>query len=117
MSSKIMGSETKDRKKLEEIIYVSWEESESGWGCRPDGCSLHLTKKGFALFEKDYWNSMPDEIPHEYSRPAGEPVSAYAGEELYGKIKESKNGIRIWEFQEEDFVKKNELIYGTVKSG
>jgi hypothetical protein len=27
------------------VIRQEWEESERGWGCRPDGYSLHLDKE------------------------------------------------------------------------
>lgn len=49
-----------------------WEESEEGWGVRPDGFSLHLTKEGLKRYINEYWDSMPEEIPAEYSRPCGE---------------------------------------------
>ena len=26
-----------------EVVAVQWEESERGWGVRPDGCSLHVS--------------------------------------------------------------------------
>jgi len=39
---------------LEQVVYVSWEESERGWGTRPDGCSLHLTKADFEIYLDNY---------------------------------------------------------------
>lgn len=102
---------------LETVIYVSWEESERGWGCRPDGCSLHLSEKDYHTFEKEYWNSMPDTAPDEYSRPAGRPVEVQVVQELYGRIQNSKNGIRLWNHSEDELAKKGELIYGRERSG
>ena len=28
---------------MKKVYLQHWEESERGWGIRPDGCSLHLT--------------------------------------------------------------------------
>lgn len=104
-------------KGLEEIIYVSWEESERGWGTRPDGCSLHLDEQDYRVFLKEYWDRQPDEVPDEYSRPAGRPVNAYASSGLYQKISESKDGLRFWKFQESDLVANKEWVYSNERSG
>ena len=103
--------------KLEEVVYVSWEESERGWGTRPDGCSLHLTESDFQAFEKEYWKRMPHEVPDEYSRPAGEPVIAYVNKKIYKDIKKSKNGIRLWSHEESQAAKSKHLVYGHERSG
>lgn len=88
-------------KNLEYAVYVSWEESERGWGERPDGFSLHLTEADAQAFIGDYWNSMPDKIggmaPDEYSRPAGNPFVVQVSGKLYGEIKKTKNGIRCYD--------------------
>lgn len=103
--------------KLEEVVYVSWEESERGWGTRPDGCSLHKTESDFDAFLKKYWDKMPKEVPDEYSRPAGEPVKAYVAKTLYEEIKKSKNGIRLWNSEETKAIKSKQLVYGPERSG
>jgi hypothetical protein len=105
------------KKKLEQIIYVSWEESESGWGTRPDGCSLHLTKEKYDAFLKKYWARMPKSTPCEYSRPAGEPCVAFASEKLYNKVKKSGNGMFCYQDEERKLVKNKELKYGSQRSG
>jgi hypothetical protein len=50
-----------------------WEESEAGWGVRPDGFSLHESYEAAKQFVREYWDSMPDRTPAGYSRPSGEP--------------------------------------------
>lgn len=106
-----------NKTKLEEVVYVIWEESERGWGVRPDGCSLHLTEQDFQAFEKEYWKRMPNEVPDEYSRPAGEPVTAYVNKTLYKEIKKSKKGIRLWNHEESEAVKSKQLVYSNKRSG
>lgn len=55
------------------IVVQKWEESEQGWGVRPDGFSLHLTDEDRAKFIEAYWAEMPDAVPAEYERPCGTP--------------------------------------------
>lgn len=106
---------------LRPVVYVSWEESERGWGIRPDGCSLHLTEEDFRKYEKWYWESMEetygDKAPDEYSRPAGRPVTAYASKKLYEEIKKSKDGLYLTQDAEGEATKSNDLIYGSERSG
>lgn len=55
------------------ILVQRWEESERGWGTRPDGYSIHLSKKDLDIFINEYWEKMPNQVPDVYSRPYGEP--------------------------------------------
>ena len=104
-------------KNLETVIYVSWEESERGWGCRPDGCSLHLSEKDYQSFEREYWDRMPEAVPDEYSRPAGKPVEVQVAQNLYQKIQGSTNGIRLGECQENEAAANKTIRYGKQRSG
>lgn len=74
------------------LIVQKWEESERGWGTRPDGYSLHLCDEDRKAYIRDYWNSMPDEVPDEYSRPDGLPYLWEADEETYALVAQTKNG-------------------------
>lgn len=40
--------------KMNTAILETWTESEAGWGTRPDGGSLHLTKEDYKKFIDDY---------------------------------------------------------------
>ncbi len=59
-----------------ELVVQKWEESERGWGVRPDGYSLHLTEPDRAEYIKSYWDRMPKAAPSEYTRPSGNPYQA-----------------------------------------
>ena len=76
------------------VICQKWEESERGWGIRPDGYSLHLSEKDRKAFIKKYWTGMPDVVPNEYSRPDGTPYLCEVDEKTFKEIKAGKNGIR-----------------------
>lgn len=74
-----------------------WEESERGWGCRPDGFSLHATREDVDKYIKEYWTGMPKEVPDEYSRPCGEPYEIQITAADYKKTFKNKvNGVRIF---------------------
>jgi hypothetical protein len=100
-----------------EIFVQLWEESEAGWGVRPDGASLHLNESDSLIYVKEYWDKMPDTVPAEYSRPctgrlswqgvegAGSlstgllEVSEAAYERLKERIGDGK-GTRFWKARE-----------------
>jgi hypothetical protein len=91
-----------ENQELEQIVLCrNWEESERGWGVRPDGISLHLTEQDYKQYVENYWSTMPDRAPDEYSRPAtfGNLYEVKASDELYKEIEESKNGIRVYNTQ------------------
>ena len=80
-----------------------WEESERGWGTRPDGYTLHKSRGDINLYLKAMrdretaWmkqtGSAPNYVPDEYSRPCGEPYEAdITDEALLKKLDESEHG-------------------------
>lgn len=69
------------------IIVQKWEESERGWGTRPDGYSLHLTETDRVRYVRAYSDALPAEVPDEYSRPNGTPYVWDAPEDTVAKLK------------------------------
>ena len=56
------------------VVCQYWDESERGWGVRPDGFSLHRTMADLDAFVKEHNDRLPtDYIPDEYTRVSGEP--------------------------------------------
>jgi len=78
------------------VVCQRWLESELGWGDRPDGFSLHLTLDGLSRYVKQYWDSMPDTPPIEYSRPVGDPFMAAVTEAIRDQISEEGDGLRYY---------------------
>lgn len=78
------------------VIKQNWLESEAGWGQKPDGYSLHLTSEDCKAYIKDYWATMPSQVPDFYERPCGEPQIITVETDVYNRVKKSKNGIRIY---------------------
>ena len=94
---------TKSKKnKTHTVIVQEWEESERGWGVRPDGASLHLTETNRKAYCKDFWarekKSNPSgKTPDEYTRESGDPKTMAVKESIHRQIKKSKNGIMLWQ--------------------
>lgn len=77
-----------------EVLCQLWDESERGWGIRPDGYSLHLDRDSRQRYIDSYWSRMPKSVPDEYSRPDGDPYWCMVSQEVYDEICASPNGIR-----------------------
>lgn len=76
---------------------IDWTEYERGWGQRPDGSSLHLTKEAADTYIKEYWDSMPDRsqgVPDDYCAP-GTPRFVEVTAEQIEQIMLSPNKV-IW---------------------
>lgn len=75
------------------LYAIEWEESERGWGCRPDGFSFHRSEQEANQYVKDFQARLPKEVPDEYSRPCGKPKLLEVSESLYKHV--MKNGS-VW---------------------
>ena len=40
---------------MQKAIIQYWEESEEGWGMRPDGATLHKSLEDCQAYIKHYW--------------------------------------------------------------
>lgn len=76
------------------VLCQKWLESESGWGTRPDGYSLHRGEEDRQAFVEEYWKGMPNTPPSEYSRPDGTPYRCFVDDLTYRKIAARPHGIR-----------------------
>jgi hypothetical protein len=79
-----------------DVVRQDWLESERGWGCRPDGYSLHRNSDDLAQFVREYWARMPNSVPDEYSRPCGDPAIVSVDVDVYDRVVNSKNGVRYY---------------------
>lgn len=90
---------------LHTVIGQNWEESERGWGTRPDGFTLHLTKEDREAFINGYLDRQkkyneehlgPGITPDEYTRVAGEPRLISVSDEIYQSLMASKDDHGMW---------------------
>lgn len=82
------------------LVWVQkWEESEIGWGCRPDGYTIHVEREHIDAYvkamrdseAKQGWNAR--NVPETYLRPSGEPYQAEITDQAtLGKLVVSQYG-------------------------
>ena len=95
---------------MKKVYLQYWEESERGWGIRPDGCSLHNTLEEHKLYvDKIYYNRINEtEIPYEYDRICGETINVRIKDEL---VSEFENGtLRLSQYEMNNLIKLEELV-------
>lgn len=71
------------------IIFVqNWEESERGWGTRPDGFTVHPNRAHRDAYVKWYYATFNNKssTPDEYTRTSGEPYPVQVDAKLYTEI-------------------------------
>lgn len=88
-----------------------WEESERGWGIRPDGCSLHVDLQSHSEYLKGIYfeRTFHQHVPNEYDRSVGQPIVVGVNDNLYQKLLENKN-IRLSEVETNNLILLEEII-------
>ncbi len=87
-----------------------WEESERGFGARPDGCSLHIDSSELSMYiDSVYRDRVGNDVPDEYDRVLGFEICAFVGDSLFEKIKESRS-VRLDEPSMRNLLSMEELI-------
>ncbi len=81
---------------MKNIYLQYWEESERGWGVRPDGCSLHLSTKDSIDYINAIYNGRDtDFVPNEYDRVVGELIPVTIDQKLYDEITKNGGSLRL----------------------
>lgn len=78
------------------VVCQLWDESERGFGRRPDGWSVHKSEVDHKAFCKEYWDRQPKgPAPAEYTAECGSPflMDLDARSKLYKSLMKSKNGV------------------------
>ncbi len=75
------------------VFIQNWTERERGWGQRPDGFTIHLSKEHHRNYVNHYmktYNNAPV-APDEYTTVDGDPIEIEVDQELYGRIKRASD--------------------------
>jgi len=75
------------------VIAQNWLERERGWGNRPDGHTLHLTKEDHKAYVDGYvaTHHTAPTAPDEYTAPEGKPRLVKVTEAVYQRLLEAKD--------------------------
>jgi len=80
---------------MNKVYLQYWEESERGWGIRPDGCSLHIDLNSHHSYIKNYLQDRdPNNVPHEYDRIVGDPIEVIVSDAIFVEVK-NMGSIRL----------------------
>lgn len=94
---------------MKKVLLQYWEESERGWGVRPDGASLHINENELKSYISSvYKDRDPKNVPHEYERHVGNPIEVEVTDSLYSLV-ESKNQ-RLAQYQLNNLIKLEDII-------
>lgn len=95
---------------MNKIVLQYWEESERGWGTRPDGASIHLDQKCHSIYiDQIYVNRDEEDVPDEYDRIIGLPILVSVSDNIFETIKDKKN-IRLQQYELNNLIKLEEII-------
>jgi hypothetical protein len=95
---------------MKTILLQFWEESERGWGVKPDGASLHINIETLRNYIKDiYSNRDENHIPQEYDRIVGNPIEVKVTDSIYEIVSISKT-MRIPQYQLNNLIKLKDII-------
>lgn len=73
------------------VFVVLWEESERGWGCRPDGYTLHINEQEAKKYIMKHDKSLPQTyVPDCYTRVATSYL-AKVSKKIYDEVKKNKS--------------------------
>lgn len=78
------------------VYAIEWEESERGWGCRPDGYSFHSSAEKAKAYLAEHYSAHTGPVPDEYSRASGGPQLVEVSPSLYLAVMQ-KGSVRLWE--------------------
>lgn len=95
---------------MNKCVFQLWEESERGWGVRPDGCSIHLDDTELKNYLDNIYNNRGYEVPNEYDRTVGDSIECFISDNLYNKLLESGN-IRLFESEKNNLISMEEIIF------
>lgn len=79
------------------VVCQQWEESERGWGVRPDRFSLHLNHLHCEKFVKAHNDRLPKNfVPDEYSRVSGSPFVVEVDQYTYNLLLARKSTFGMY---------------------
>lgn len=77
------------------LYVMEWYESERGWGRRPDGYSLHISREAFDEHMQKHWKLMPATAPDEYEAPEWQHPQLVESPEDLAALVEKHGTLRL----------------------
>ena len=68
---------------MKPVIVQYWEESERGWGVRPDGMTIHLSNEALKAYIDAMRLAWQEKKTRSYTRPSSPPFIHMISDEKY----------------------------------
>lgn len=94
---------------MNKVILQLWEESERGWGTRPDGCSIHIDLNQHKKYITESYKDRGDDVPDTYERVVGDAIEAFVDDRLLFIIEKEKS-VRLFENELNNLINMEEII-------
>lgn len=95
---------------MNRVLLQFWEESERGWGVRPDGISLHVNRESYREYLNNIYDSRDGQnVPDEYDRVIGSVIEAMVSDDIYSIVLSEKN-VRLPQYQLNNLIKLKNII-------
>lgn len=81
---------------MKTVFVQNWEESEAGWGVRPDGFTVHISEKQLSDYVNWFNTTFNNKgyVPEEYTRVSGDAITVKVSDELFEKIEKTSMKTR-----------------------
>ena len=95
---------------MKKVYLKNWEESERGWGVRPDGCSLHIDLNNHKSYLNSIYQSRDiNNIPHEYDRIVGDVKEVLVSDVIFNEVLKSNGVLRLMQHSLSNLIKLEEI--------
>ena len=95
---------------MKKVFLQFWEESEKGWGVRPDGCSLHINVQNHKEYLCNiYKDRDTNNIPNIYDKIVGDLIIVSVKKDLY-ELVEKDLTVRLLQYELFNLIKLREII-------
>ena len=95
---------------MKKVYLQNWEESERGWGVRPDGCSLHIDLNNHKSYLNSIYQSRDiNNIPHEYDRIVGVVREVLVSDVIFNEVVKNSGVLRLMQHSLSNLIKLEEI--------
>lgn len=93
---------------MNRVILQMWEESDSGIGQIPDGCSLHLNTNCLKDYINQVYKNREGDVPDSYDRILGDPIEVIVKDILFDILSKDKT-VRLHQHEMNNLLNLNEI--------
>lgn len=94
---------------MNNLILQIWEQSETGVGVQPDGCSLHIDSNSLNDYIKSFYEQREGEVPDVYERVVGVPIDVFVDDNIFNIVSKLKS-VRLQQYEMNNLINLKEIV-------